>query len=95
MGKYTVHRKDGNHDAIREGLEAVGASVIADGPGDLLAGYRGATYILEVKTAKGRVRPSQERFKAGWRGHYAVVRSVDEALVAIGARLPEGLRPKS
>ncbi len=85
MAKYRYHQLDKNHQAIREGLEAVGASVVSDGPLDLTVGFRGATYLLEVKTATGKLRASQERFLARWRGHAVVVRTLDEAMQAIGA----------
>jgi hypothetical protein len=85
MARYSYHQLDANHGAIREGLEAVGATVDGKGPLDLLVGFRGANYLLEVKTAKGKLRPSQERFMARWRGQAIVVRTLDEALKAIGA----------
>ena len=83
MAKYSYHQLDSNAKAIREGLEAVGATVDARCPLDWLVGFRGANYLLEVKTAKGKLRPSQERFLTLWKGHAAVVRSLDEAFVAI------------
>lgn len=85
MAKYSYHQLDANHKAVRAGLEAAGATVDPKCPGDLLVGFRGVNYLLEVKTAKGKLRPSQERFKARWKGQYAVVRTMDEALKAIGA----------
>lgn len=85
MGKYVVHQLDANHQAIRAGLEAVGATVDPKCPGDLLVGFRGVNYLLEVKTVKGKLRASQERFRAAWKGQYAVVRTMDEALRSIGA----------
>jgi hypothetical protein len=94
VAKYSYHQKDGNADEIRAGLEAVGATVDPRCPLDWLVGFQGANYLLEVKTAKGKLRPSQERFLKRWKGHAVVVRTLDEAFVAIGLRLPEGLRPK-
>jgi len=85
MAKYSYHQLDGNANAIRAGLEAVGATVDARCPLDWLVGFRGANYLLEVKTAKGKLRASQERFLARWKGHARVVRTTDEALQAIGA----------
>jgi Holliday junction resolvase len=52
---------------------------------DLLVGFRGVTYLLEVKVAKGRLSKVQEEFHASWRGGpIVVVRSPLEALGAIG-----------
>lgn len=88
---------DGNHREITEALRAVGASVeslaaVGSGVPDLLCGYRGRTYLLEVKdgTAKDKrqrtLRPNQADWHAAWRGSVvAVVTSVEEALRAIGA----------
>jgi hypothetical protein len=85
MAKYLYHRLDANHAEIRNGLEQAGASVSPSGPCDLLVGFRGQTYVFEVKTAKGKLRPKQKRFLAGWKGSAHVVRTLDEALRAIGA----------
>lgn len=84
MGRYARHQLDANHKEIRAALEAVGATCDHRSPGDLEVGYRGRTYTIEVKTKTGKLRPSQERFRARWQGHYAVVRTVDEALREIG-----------
>ncbi len=80
VAKYAYHRLDANHQAIRDALEQMGATVDPRCPGDLLVGFEGRNYLLEVKTSKGKLKASQEAFQAGWRGQYAVVRSVDEAL---------------
>lgn len=84
MARYSYHRLDGNHHEIRKALEAVGATVDEKGPLDLLVGFRGANYLLEVKTARGKLRASQSAFLKAWKGHAAVVRSVEDALSAIG-----------
>ncbi len=86
MAKYAYHRLDANHREICKALEAVGATVNEKGPLDLLVGFRGHNYLLEVKTATGRLRASQTAFLASWRGQAVVVRSVEEALTAIGAK---------
>lgn len=84
MAKYRYHRLDENHAAIRAALEREGATVVPDGPLDLLVGFRGANYLLEVKTATGKLRVKQEGFVRRWKGQVAVVRTADEALAAIG-----------
>lgn len=85
MAKYSYHRLDRNHDEISEALLNVGASVSETGPLDLIVGFRGLNYLLEVKTKNGKLRPSQERFFSTWAGQRALVRSVDDALRVIGA----------
>lgn len=84
MAKYAYHQLDGNHKEIADALIDVGASVTPKGPLDLLVGFRGVNYLFEVKTAKGKLRASQEAFLARWQGQAVVVRSVAEALAALG-----------
>lgn len=85
MAKYSYHRLDANHVEIRDGLIAAGATVHPKGPLDYVVGFRGANYLIEVKTEKGKLRPSQERFFRDWRGQKALVRTLVEALRVIGA----------
>ena len=77
-------------------LRSVGAQPYQlDRPVDLLVGYRGKNYLLEVKLPLGpeggkshsKPNQSQVNFLRTWRGQRAVVRSPQEALEAIGATL--------
>ena len=82
-------RVDTNHKQIVEGLRDVGASVVSlaaigRGVPDLLVGYRGVNYLLEVKTAKGKLTADQIEFTAMYNGRVFVVRDIGEAYVAIG-----------
>lgn len=81
-------RRDKNEPEIIEALVAAGASVLqvsAAGCSDLIVGYHGVNYLLEVKSRKGKLTPMQEEFLLYWQGEYAVVRSAEGALKAIGA----------
>jgi len=78
-------KRDANERPIIEALEAVGASVEQAGFCDLIVGYRGDNYLLEVKGKRGRLQASQRRLLDEWRGQYAIVRTIDEALKVIGA----------
>lgn len=88
-------RTDANQPEIVAALRAAGASVtpchaVGQGYPDLTVGYRGKTYLIEVKdpskpTADQRLTPAQEVWHGAWRGHAAVVRTVEEALAVIGA----------
>lgn len=74
-------RRDANEASIRTALAAYGAqSLQISGTGlpDLLVLYRGRWMPLEVKTEKGRFTNAQSAIL------WPVVRSVDEALAAIG-----------
>lgn len=84
MAKYSYHQLDSNHKVIRDGLQARGVSTYSGGPLDLIAGFRGRSFLLEVKTLTGKVRPSQEAFLAAWRGQADVVRTLEEACHVVG-----------
>ena len=102
MGLSYPRKRDGNEREIVAALRAAGASVshLSDaGVPDLLVGYLGETYLLEVKETgqgqnkrramggEGDLTPSQVKWWSTWIGRPAVVvRTVDEALAAIGAR---------
>ena len=88
---------DRNQPEIVKALRACGAIVqslaaVGQGVPDLLVGYKGQTYLVEVKDGE---RPPSERqltdqqieWHADWRGgRCVVVGSVVEALWAIGVK---------
>lgn len=87
-------RVDANQSEIVDALRKAGATVTpthkaGEGFPDLAVGFRGYTYLLEVKdgskppSAQKLTKP-QERWHGMWRGHKAVVCDVEEALAAIG-----------
>jgi len=88
-------RVDANQAGIVAALRKAGATVqilaaVGDGCPDLLAGYRGGNWLLEVKDGmqppSGRLlTPAQREWHRTWRGQKVVVESVAEALQAIGA----------
>lgn len=83
-------RIDANHTIIVNALRQVGASVqdlanVGKGCPDLIVGYRGNNYLIEVKMKRGKATLAQLEWHGAWRGQVAVVRSVDEALRLIGA----------
>ena len=86
-------QRDGNEPAIVDALRGAGASVVRlHQPSDLLVGYRGTTYLIEVKrpagprggTAHTTLNKAQRAFLAAWNGQHATVRTATEALEAIG-----------
>jgi len=85
---------DANQSAIVAALRRAGASVqplhaVGAGCPDLLVGHQGRNLLLEVKdgakppSARG-LTPHQVEWHIIWRGHYAIVESVEQALAAIG-----------
>jgi Holliday junction resolvase len=81
---------DDNQKAIVNVLRQIGASVqslAATGKGvpDLLVGYHGINYLMEVKDgdkvlSKQKLTIDQEHWHNLWRGSVYIVKSVDEAL---------------
>ena len=57
---------------------------VGQGCPDIAVGYKGSVYFLEIKTEKGKLTTREQEFMDSWRGHYAIVRTPDEALRAIG-----------
>ena len=80
-------RVDANQDAIVATLRAAGANVwIISLPVDLLVGYKGHTFLVEIKTnAKKRLTALQQDFFESWSGGtLARIDSPDAALRMIG-----------
>ena len=80
-------RIDANSTQVVTALRAAGAYVWIIGlPVDLLVGYKGHTFLVEIKrTAKSRFTPLQRDFFENWGGGtLARVDSPDAALRMIG-----------
>jgi hypothetical protein len=92
--RYRGVRRDANHAAIVQALKGLGVTVIdlaAVGSAcpDLLCGYGGRNFLLEVKnpanvrksgSTNPTTGPKQAAFRAAWRGHQAVVDSIEAAI---------------
>jgi hypothetical protein len=86
----TAARVDANQAQIVSALRQVGASVLMTfqlkGCFDLLVGYRGRTFLMEIKDpaqppSARQLTPGEAEFKATWRGStYHVVHTPDEAI---------------
>jgi hypothetical protein len=57
---------------------------VGSGCPDLLVGFQGSNFLLELKTEKGTLTDDQEEWFAGWRGAIRIVRSAEQALQACG-----------
>ena len=87
---------DANQPEIVKGLRQAGASVacchaVGDGFTDLVVGFRGVNYLVEVKDgekvpSKRKLTPDQVKFHAAWTGQIGVAETLDEALEIIGAK---------
>lgn len=85
-------RRDLNEPGIIRALEGAGALVrrlSEAGIPDLLVGFRGALFLLEIKNPDAshpRMQDKQDAFFEVWQGYSLhVVWDADEALRAIGA----------
>lgn len=81
---------DANHSAIVAALRSIGASVqdlasVGQGCPDILVGFRGRNYLMEIKVNKGKPTLKQDVWHMMWQGQVVIVRTVDEALHVIGA----------
>jgi len=86
-------KADANQSAIVEALRRVGATVqilsqVGHGCPDLLVGFRGRNYLIEVKNQDGRgaqFTPDEKNWHHEWSGTVGVVLNIEQALEYIGA----------
>jgi Holliday junction resolvase len=84
----TKAKVDNNQAQMVKLLRNIGASVaitssIGNGFPDLVIGYKGKNYLVEVKSAKGKLTPDQLVFAAQWRGDFAVVRDLEDLALVL------------
>ncbi len=80
-------KRDSNERPIIDALRTAGASVeqiSKKGVPDLLVGFQGRTYLMEVKDRKGKLTPDEDTWIGAWKGNVYIVRSIEEALEVIG-----------
>ncbi len=88
MTKRYAAKVDTNQKEIVKALRAIGAIVhllhrVGEGCPDLLVGYRGVNYLIEVKNLDGlgdKKTPAQIEWHDNWRGQVDTVTSISEAL---------------
>ena len=95
----SIHRRNAKRDAnepeIVKALRQAGAyvrTISESGLPDTLIGFRGKTYLAEIKSEKGTLTKPQEKFFDEWRGFPPVIfRSVDDALEWINSPAQRGV----
>ena len=95
MARRYSAKVDRNQAEIVDALRKAGATVtplhtVGAGCPDLLVGYRGKNWLIEVKDWKAaksdrELNEKQKDWHAGWKGQVAKVEDVDAALAVIGA----------
>ena len=90
IGRGHRGRVDANQAEIVKALRQAGCSVqslsmVGHGCVDLLVGLAGHSFCLEVKADdKAKLTEAETEWSRKWSGHYKVVHSVPEALLAVG-----------
>lgn len=72
------------------GLRRVGATVqdlhiVGRGCPDILVGFRGQTFVMEIKYGNGKLNDKEKAWHLNWEGQVAIVKTLDDALKVIGA----------
>ena len=83
-------KADKNQVEIVNALRAAGATVqhlhtVGRGCPDLLVGFRGVNYLMEVKMPGKKLTLDERKWMIGWKGDIHVVSSIEYALAVIGA----------
>lgn len=81
-----AHKVDANQLNIIHWLQYIGATVldlsfVGAGCPDLLVGWHGVNYLIEVKNLEGRgmrFTEAEDKFMENWRGQKAVVTGIEE-----------------
>lgn len=85
MSKHRRAAKiDANQPEIVKELRDKGISVAVNHD-DILVGYKGKTYWIEIKTGpKAEIKPSQVKLLDEWKGHYMIAWTAQMILNEIG-----------
>ena len=83
-----ARRSDKNQQEIMDALRGVGATVasihrVGHGIPDLLVGFRGVTYLMEVKGKGAKLTKDEKEWHDNWRGQVVIVQNVREAIMVI------------
>jgi hypothetical protein len=86
----TRKRVDANQPEIVAALRGVGATVehlhaVGCGCPDILVGFRGRNYLLEIKAGQANLNLRELEWHSAWRGDVKIVHTPDEALYEINA----------
>lgn len=76
---------DANQPEIVQALRQVGATVqclhtVGQGCPDLLVGYHGKNFLLEVKNGNSKLTADEQDWHTPWEGQVSIVRNVADAL---------------
>ena len=89
---------DLNQNEIVRALRAMGCTVtdlsaVGKGCPDILVGIFGTNILMEIKNGKGVITPEQAIWHKDWKGQFAVVRSIAEAIEVVNStRVQRGVK---
>jgi len=88
---------DENHKEIVLALREIGASVfdtssVGRGFPDLVVGWQGVNYLVEIKTTKGKPTDYQVNFFIHWRGQAVLVRAASDIFNLLGVTKPDAAK---
>jgi hypothetical protein len=89
MGYHRLNCKvDTNHTEIVKQLRqypniSVKDTHILKGFVDIIVGYKGFNYLIEIKFGKGKLTEDEIKFQEPWKGQVDICRSVEEILKLI------------
>ena len=66
------------------GVSVFDVSRFGHGLPDLIVGFRGVNYLVEVKSERGDLTDAERDFFNDWQGQAAIARTVDDLLQIIG-----------
>lgn len=84
-----IKKVDANQPTIVRDLREAGATVehlhtLGKGCPDILVGFRGRTWLFEIKTFGGALTADEIDWHAAWRGQVDVIYSAQDALKIMG-----------
>ncbi len=82
-GKVDLNQKPIVAALRKKGASVFVASSVGHGFPDLVVGYNGRNYLMEVKSKRGKLTDPQVAFECEWHGTVKIVRTVSEALDAL------------
>lgn len=87
-GKPDGSQKEILDAAIKAGCSVINTTVVGRGFVDAVIGHHGQTYLVEIKTGKGKLRDNQVKFQDDWRGGAIIeARTPEELLKKLGVIL--------
>ena len=81
-------RVDSTHSDIvaalrKAGMSAYSIAQVGGGVPDVLVGWRGCTFLLEVKGERPKLTQDEQQFHDTWAGQVAIVRTPEDAVIAV------------